>query len=252
MSRIGARKAIILAAGVGRRLGAFTQSHPKPLLPINGIPILENCLLRLAESGVDEAVMVVGHLRDQIIAFAGERYGQMRIRYVVSERYASTNNIYSLWLARADLDGDVLLLEADVFFDSSLLPALQALDADNGAAVARFDQGMNGSVVELDAHGYLMRLIEGREQGSGFDYSCVYKTVNIYRFGRDYLADEFVPALQAAIEENRTGDYYERVLKASLQRGRHKVRALDCTPMRWYEIDNLEDKRIAEGLFGAS
>ncbi len=240
---------MILAAGIGRRLGGFTDAHPKPLLEINGVPMLGNCLTRLSECGIEEVVIVVGHFREQVEAFAGNEYAGMRIRYVVSEKFRSTNNIYSLWLARQDLNEDILLVEADLFIDGALLPALQSLDADNVAAVARYARGMDGTVVELDEAGLLTRLIEGREQGLGFDYSRSYKTVNIYRFGGAYLADEFVPALERAIEEGRTGDYYELVLKDTLARGKHAVRALDCTALRWYEIDDHVDRMAAEYVF---
>lgn len=248
-NRTGARKAVILAAGVGRRLGGFTDAHPKPLLEINGVPMLGNCLRRLSECGIEEVVIVVGHFREQIEAFAGDAYAGMRIRYVVSEQFRTTNNIYSLWLARQDLNEDILLVEADLFIDGALLPALQSLEADNVAAVALFARGMDGTVVELDEGGFLTRLIEGREQGPGFDYSRSYKTVNIYRFGHAYLADEFVPALDRAVREGRTGDYYELVLKTTLARGKHAVRALDCTGLRWYEIDDHVDRMAAEYVF---
>jgi histidinol-phosphate/aromatic aminotransferase/cobyric acid decarboxylase-like protein/choline kinase len=250
--RIGARKAIILAAGAGRRLGGFTDIHPKPLLPVNGVPILGNCLKRLSECGVEEVVIVVGHFREQIEAFAGEASAGMRVRYVVSEQFRTTNNIYSLWLARHELNEDILLVEADILFDGALLPALQKADADNVAAVARFARGMDGTVVKLDDESFLTHLIEGREQGPGFDYACVYKTVNLYRLGREYLAEEFVPALEHAIQEGHTGDYYERLLKCTLARGRHRVLALDCTHMPWYEVDDHVDRAAAEyGLLSA-
>src|SRR5258706_688833 len=101
---IRAKKAIILAAGAGRRLGSFTDAHPKPLLEIKGTPILGNCLTRLKEAGVEEAVLVIGHFKDQIRAFAGANGAGLKIRYIESDRYATTNNIYSLWLARRDLN----------------------------------------------------------------------------------------------------------------------------------------------------
>ena len=246
---IRAKKAIILAAGAGRRLGSFTDTHPKPLLEINGTPILGNCLTRLKEAGVEDVVIVVGHFKDQIAAFAGADYAGLKIRYIESERYATTNNIYSLWLAREELNEDILLVEADIFFDEKLLAALQDADAENVAATALFARGMDGAVVTRDANGFVTRLIEGKEQGAGFDYSAAYKTVNIYRFGRAYLQDEFVPLMNAAIEAGRVNDYYELLLKDMLATGKHKLYALDCTDIDWYEIDDHLDRAIAEYKF---
>lgn len=246
---IRARKAVILAAGAGRRLGHFTEAHPKPLLEINGTPILGNCLTRLKEAGVEDVVLVVGHFADQIKAFAGEDYAGLRIRYIDSEKYATTNNIYSLWLAREELNDDILLVEADIFFDDKLLPALQAADADNVAAVALFARGMDGAVVTRDADGFVTHLIEGKEQGPGFDYSAAYKTVNIYRFGRAYLQDEFVPLMDEAVRAGRVNDYYELLLKDMLAKAKHKLYALDCTNIPWYEIDDHLDRAVAEYKF---
>ena len=246
---IRARKAVILAAGAGRRLGHFTEAHPKPLLEINATPILGNCLTRLKEAGVEEVVLVVGHFADQIKAFAGEDYAGLRIRYIESEKYATTNNIYSLWLAREELNDDILLVEADIFFDDKLLPALQAADADNVAAVALFARGMDGAVVTRDADGFVTQLIEGKEQGPGFDYSAAYKTVNIYRFGRAYLQEEFVPLMDEAVRAGRVNDYYELLLKDMLAKAKHKLYALDCTDILWYEIDDHLDRAVAEYKF---
>lgn len=246
---IRARKAVILAAGAGRRLGGFTQAHPKPLLDINGTPILGNCLTRLKEAGLTEAVIVVGHFADQIKAFAGEEREGLRIRYIESDKYETTNNIYSLWLAREELNEDVLLLEADIFFDEKLLPALQAVEGENVAAVALFQRGMDGAVVRLDGQGFVTELIEGKEQGPGFDYSGAFKTVNIYRFGRAYLQDEFVPLMDEAVRAGRVNDYYELLLKDMLKKGAHRLRALDCSGMTWQEIDDHLDRSLAEYKF---
>jgi histidinol-phosphate/aromatic aminotransferase/cobyric acid decarboxylase-like protein/choline kinase len=249
LTKARARKAVILAAGAGRRLGGFSETHPKPLLEINGTPILANCLARLKEAGVEEVVLVVGHFADQIKAFAGEDHSGLKIRYIESEKFATTNNIYSLWLARDELNEDILLVEADIFFDGKLLPALQDADAGNVAAVALFARGMDGAVVTRDDRGFVTKLIEGKEQGPGFDYSAAYKTVNIYRFGREYLQDEFVPLMDAAVKAGRVNDYYELLLKDMLAKGKHKLYALDCAGIDWYEIDDHLDRGIAEYKF---
>jgi histidinol-phosphate/aromatic aminotransferase/cobyric acid decarboxylase-like protein/choline kinase len=244
-------KAIILAAGAGRRLGPAGERHPKPLLKVNGIPILGNCLASLRRNGIDRVVIVVGHLKDQIIAAAEAAGAGMSLSYVVSERYATTNNIYSLWLARADLNEDILLLEGDVFFEGGLIGGLIDCASDNALAVSPFARGMDGSVVTLDGAGKITALIEGRDQGPGFDYRNVFKTVNICKLGQRYLSDEFVPALDGTIQAGQTGIYYESLFKESLRAGRHAFGAVDCRAERWYEIDDHSDLRAAEYLFAS-
>ena len=109
-------KAIILAAGMGNRLGPLTDTLPKCLVPVNGVPVLVNTLNHLADSGMSEVVIVVGYLKERIFERIGDRFRGMKVTYVESKRYATTNNIYSLWLAREHLTEDILLLDADVFF----------------------------------------------------------------------------------------------------------------------------------------
>lgn len=244
-----AQKAIILAAGAGRRLGAFTDAHPKPLLEIHGTSILGNCLTRLKQAGISDVVLVVGHFKEQIIDFCAQHGAGLRIRFVEAHDYATTNNIYSLWLARQELNEDILLLEADIFFDHQVLEALQTAPGDNVAAVARFSRGMDGAVMRGNSDGQAQALIEGREQGPGFDYEGAFKTVNIYRFGATYLREAFVPALEAAIQTGRVQDYYELLLKDMLHEGRHRLDMLDCSAMQWQEIDDPLDRAAAEYIF---
>ena len=110
------RKAIILAAGTGSRLGPFTENNPKCLALINGVPILINMLTHLSDVGVEEAVIVVGYLKEKIYDKVGNSFNGMKISYIESDLYATTNNMYSLWLAREHLTEDIVLLESDVFF----------------------------------------------------------------------------------------------------------------------------------------
>ena len=144
------RKAIILAAGSGKRLSPFTDHAPKCLAPVNGVPILVNALTHLSESGIRETVIVVGHLKEMIYDAIGDSFTGMRISYIECDRYETTNNIYSLWLAREHLTEDILLLESDVFFERLLLDRLLSCEGGNIAAVARYQSWMSGTVVSLD------------------------------------------------------------------------------------------------------
>ena len=125
------RKAVILAAGVGDRLRPFTNKLPKCLVQVAGVPILDNTLSHLAALGTEEIAIVVGHHKEVIIDRYGASYLGMSMTYVVSEEYRTTNNIYSLWLARSHLTQDVLLLEADIFFEPAVLERLLSQSSGN-------------------------------------------------------------------------------------------------------------------------
>ena len=245
------RKAVILAAGVGDRLRPLTDRLPKCLVPVNGVPILVNTLTHLADSGIKETVIVVGHLKEKILERIGGRFRGMKIIYVESERYATTNNIYSLWLAREYLDDDILLLEADVYFERELLDSLLRAGGENHAAVAHHQSWMSGTVVRLDKHDSIEAMVESRHQGPGFDYSNTFKTVNIYRLGGRFLREHFLPCLDATIALGNVHDYYEMVLNELCSQDGLTMAAVRCDAISWIEIDNQDDLTAANYLFAS-
>lgn len=116
-------RAIILAAGVGQRMVPLTQTLPKCLIPFAGQTLLRRHLGNLSALGIEEAVLVVGHLRERIVEEAGRFQGPLRIGLVENPRYAE-GSILSLWAAREALDQDVLIMDADVLYPRVLLERL--------------------------------------------------------------------------------------------------------------------------------
>ena len=245
------RKAVILAAGVGDRLRPFTDKSPKCLAKVAGVPILKNALTQLAAIGVKEVAIVVGHHKEIIIETFGAVFRGLSIDYVVSEEYATTNNIYSLWLARAHLTQDVLLIEADVFFERAVLDRLLSEGIDNLAVVSRHQSWMSGTVVSVDDRGYIGALFDAQHQDDAFDYTKTYKTANIYLFRKDFLRRYFVPQLEAYIIADDVNEYYESILVALAHRGKNNLRAVICDDLKWYEIDDESDRLAAEYMFSS-
>lgn len=117
-------KALILAAGFGKRLRPLTDTIPKPMVEVNGVPLLVNALNNLVDCKVYDIGIVVGHMADYIRERIGSEYRGAKITYFENERYLETNNVVSLYVARQFLDDDVLLLEADLFYRKNLIEAL--------------------------------------------------------------------------------------------------------------------------------
>lgn len=243
-----ASHAVILAAGQGSRLGLFTRRLPKPLLPVAGRAMIERSLECLSEAGVERATIVVGHLADRIEARLGGNYGGVALDYVRSDRYRSTNDIYSLWLAREQLSGDTLLLQPDVVYDQRVLGVLAEAPRDsNLIAVARHQAEFDGTVVSLDPDGRVAGMFYGADQDAAFDYRDKFKTMNIYLFRDRFLRESFVPALDRFVtRENRSDVCFEQVLANPVRAGDHSFHAVDCTDLPWYEVDTHEDRRAAE------
>ena len=161
-------RAVILAAGRGSRLHALTGDVAKCLVEVGGEPLLERALRALASQGVTEAIVVVGYMCDVVRERIGSRFAGMAIFYVEAPDYATTNNIRSLWDARDYLDRDVLLLEADIAFDASVIAALLA-EPGNSAAVAPYDLALSGTVVQRDRSGWVTSFTLGTDQHTHFD-----------------------------------------------------------------------------------
>jgi histidinol-phosphate/aromatic aminotransferase/cobyric acid decarboxylase-like protein/CTP:phosphocholine cytidylyltransferase-like protein len=245
------RKAVILAAGVGDRLRPFTNKFPKALVEVGGVSILDNTLTHLAACGTKEVAIVVGHHKEVILERYGSNYLGMLMAYVVSKDYETTNNIHSLWLARDHLTQDVLLLEADVFFERAVLERLLSQGATNLAVVSGHQSWMSGTVVTVDSRGRIQATIDAQHQEKGFDYSKAFKTANIYLFRRAFLSRYFLPQLQAYISSRDYDEYYESILITLGHRGKNTLIAVDCDDLKWYEIDDESDRLAAEYMFAS-
>jgi len=116
-------KAIILAAGVGKRLWPLTQHRPKCLIELGGRTLLARYLDALAWVGIRQAVVVVGYKQDMIRSAVAADSRGVDVRYLVNEHY-QRGSMSSLWLARTELDDDVMIMDADVLFDREILRRL--------------------------------------------------------------------------------------------------------------------------------
>lgn len=134
--------ALLLAAGTGSRLRPLTTNAPKYLTEVGGLPILERLVDNLRDLGIERLVVVVGHLGDRIRDFLKDKASDMQVDYIASPEYRTTNNIYSLWLARDRIREPFLLLESDLVFDASMLEDMLQPDK---IAVSRIRSWMNGT-----------------------------------------------------------------------------------------------------------
>ncbi|WP_069166173.1 aminotransferase class I/II-fold pyridoxal phosphate-dependent enzyme [Nocardia altamirensis] len=238
------QKAVILAAGVGRRLSGAV---PKALTPVNGVPIVHRALERLASVGVRETVLVVGHRADEVRAAVGVEFAGMRVSYVLADRYDTTNNAYSLWLARRHLTDDVFVLDGDVVFDAEILTRLADSPDSAASAVAAWQPGMNGAGVIAKPDGRIDRFLTAYDSNEAPHGAL--KTINVHLLRAQYLRSEFVPVLEELIDRGREDEFYESVLAVTAAKGVVEVHAVDCTDLRWCEIDDTSDLIAAEYSF---
>ena len=224
---------------MGTRLQPLTDHAPKCLTEVNGEPILGTLVRRLTEQGFRRLVVAVGYLDEHIRAYLRTHARHLDVDFVACHAYATTNNIYSLWLARERIREPFVLIESDLVFDSRLLAPLRVA---NRIAVARFEAPMTGTTVSLDASGRVVSF----HVGAGADYGDrEYKTVNIYSLSASSW-QEVVRRLDRRITQGRVHDYYEVVFAELVAEGRLPLQAVHFDDGQWHEIDTLEDLRDAE------
>ena len=243
-------QAIILAAGMGRRLGEYTKDNTKCMLPVNGVRLIDRLLVQLSKQDLNRVVIVVGYQRQNLIDYIGNRYdGQLKIEFVENPIYDKTNNIYSLALAKDKLqEDDTLLIESDLIFDDGMFSLLTKNPYPNLALVAKYETWMDGTMVRLDADNNIVNFVPK----AAFDYNetdSYYKTVNIYKFSREFSQTKYVPFLEAYSKAVGNNEYYENVLRIISFLNSHDLKALPITNEKWYEIDDKQDLDIAEALF---
>lgn len=232
------RTALLLAAGTGSRLAPLTDMSPKCLVPVNEISILERLIGSLQEHNFNRLVVVIGHEADCIRDYLGTRKGGMDITYITSPLYKTTNNIYSLWLARDVINEPFLLIESDLVFDTDMLTDMLVPDR---VAVAKIEPWMNGTTVTLNKY----MEIDAFHCGSETAECQEYKTVNIYSLSAAtwQLVKE---RLDGHVSKKMVNGYYETVFADMVEEG-----CLFFTPVffdtnSWYEIDTIADLRAAE------
>ena len=233
-------KAIVLAAGVARRLAPLTDHTHKCLLPIGGRHLLDRMLDALAAAGIDETVLVVGHCQDQVRAAAGAGRSGMRVRYVENPQYQK-GSILSLWCARETLLRDsTLVMDADVLFPAEFLTRLIACPAESALLL---DRGFTDTGEEVKLYGIGDRVIALGKKFVPERWEVVGEGIGFFKCGRAH-APEYIRLLGESIEETGGTNEYEDALHRLL--ARVPVGWVDVTGMPWTEVDFAEDLRRAE------
>ena len=242
-------QALILAAGMGNRLGKYTKDNTKCMLEINNKTLIEQAIRIIKAVGINKLILVVGYKRENLIDYLENNQFGVEIEYVVNEDYDTTNNIYSLFLAKEKLlSDDTLLIESDLIFEESVLSGLVKDDRPNLAVVDKFQSWMDGTVVSLDESDNITDFIPK----ASFDFEHIdhyFKTVNIYKFSKEFSKNVYLPFLEAYSSALGKNEYYEQVLRVIGLLEDKGVQAYRLNGEKWYEIDDLQDKDNAEVVF---
>lgn len=242
-------QAIILAAGMGRRLGELTSGNTKCMVKVNGVRLIDRMLLQLKELSLSRIIIVIGYKGDDLRKYLSENHSDLHIEYIENNIYDKTNNIYSLWLAKEKMAmEETILLESDLIFEDTVLDKIVNSEYKDCALVSKYQTWMDGTMVRIDEDNNIVNFIPKK----AFKYSDTnfyYKTVNIYKLSKDFINNHYLPFLEAYIQVLGENEYYEQVLRVITLIDNAGIKALPITGLNWYEIDDIQDLKIAETIF---
>lgn len=230
-------KAIILAAGTASRLRPLTSHTPKCLLKVGERTLLQRSMDALIKAGIREFAIVTGYLHEQIENFVKLTYGEsIGVRFIHNKDYETTNNIYSLWLARPEADGqEVLLLDSDLLYDGEILERVLANKHDDVLTLIRHDLGEEEMKVVMNADGAISEISKTCNPALAAGES-----LGIERMGKAYTTALYKELDSMMNSEHLENKFYELAFQRLIPQG-HTFSVLDVTDLFSCELDTVED-----------
>lgn len=246
-------QAIILAAGMGKRLGDLTRNNTKCMVEVNGVKLIDRMLSQLSALPLSRIIIVTGYQGDNLKKHIKSTpiYDNIEIEFIKNPIYDKTNNIYSLYLAKDLLmEDDTLLLESDLIVEDTVIKDLMNHSEQDLALVDKYQSWMDGTMLRIDEDRKILNFIP-KEAFRYEDTNIYYKTVNIYKFSKSFSINQYVPFLEAYSKVMGNNEYYEQVLRVLVLLKNSTIKALPIEGKKWYEIDDIQDLDIASTIFSA-
>ena len=247
-------QAMILAAGTGSRLRPLTNEVPKCMVKVNGVPMIERAIDALVAAGIKKLIIGLGYksevLKDFIRkTFDEKRLNGMQIEFGENPDYEKTNNIYSLYLLKDFFKADdTLLLESDLVYKPEIIKSLVENKEKNLAVVSHWEDWMDGTVTLLNDSDEITNFIVKKNQKQE-DKNSYYKTVNIYKFSKEFTNTYYLPFLETFMNVFGKNSDYETCLKFIAETDPSLLKGFKIDQSVWYEVDNADDLKVAESRF---
>ena len=240
-------KAIILAAGMASRLRPLTLTTPKSLLKVGERSLLQRSMDALIANGVTEFCIVTGYLHEMIEDFVRKQYADsIQVTFIYNKVYETTNNIYSLWLARPFAEGqEVLLLDSDLLYDPQIVTRVLATDAPNVLTLIRHELGEEEMKVVTDAQGSIKEISKTCNPADAAGES-----LGIEKMGKEYTKALYRELESMMNDEHLENVFYERAFERLIPQG-HTYQVQDVTELFSCELDTIEDFENAKAKIPA-
>ncbi|MCC2631316.1 MAG: hypothetical protein K0S20_15 [Patescibacteria group bacterium] len=237
-------KAVILAAGIGSRLRPHTDTKPKSLIEVSGVPMMERMIKAIREAGITEIIIVTGYREEYLKDFISSTFPDLSVMYVRNNEYLTTNTGYSLHLAKESIgESDFVKFDADVVFEPAILKAL--LESPRSAFTVDTNINLDAEEVKVrvDAENVVINI------GKDIDPSIAAgESIGMEKITAD-TATRLFPILKEMAEDPASHQlYYESAYDRLLEMG-EQFGIVDITGKTWVEIDTHEDLALANTLF---
>ena len=244
-------QALMLAAGMGKRLGKYTGNNTKCMVEVAGKKLIDRAIQAIEEAGIEKFILVIGYKGENLKNYVLDNYKNSKIKFefINNEQYASSNNIFSFYMAKEYLEqDDTILLESDLIYDSRIIKRVVECQDKDLAVVAKYESWMDGTVVTCDENRNITQFIEKVDMDLRLAESY-YKTVNIYKLSKEFSCSTYIPFLEAYMKAYGLNSYYETVLKVISHLSKTSLKAYFVDDLPWYEIDDVQDLDIATVMF---
>lgn len=242
-------QAVILAAGMGKRLKELTKDRTKCMVEVNGVTLIDRMLHQIESHRLSRIIIVVGYEGEKLIDYIETLHIETPIIYINNPIYDRTNNIYSLALAKEYLcSDDTLLFESDIIVEDSVINLLLDDKRETLALVDKYESWMDGTCVKLRDDDSIEAFVS-RKDFKFNETNEYFKTVNIYKFSQEFSQTHYVPFLDAYSKALGNNEYYEQVLRVITMLDEPAIRAKRLDGQLWYEIDDIQDLDIASSMF---
>lgn len=234
-------KALILAAGLGSRLSPLTDDIPKCMVKVNGVAIIDKQIQNLIENGINELYIVTGYKRNVLEMHINEKYSDLNIKIIYNDMYDSTNNMYSLNIARDYLYGqEFIMMNSDVFFEEEIIKVLIEEKYSN-LIVCQPKSYNEESMKVVVNEGIITRISKQIDKTDSYGVS-----IDIYRFGEETSRKLFDITNEYIYIKKDINSWSEVAIDDLLKISEFKT--LDMQ-YKWMEIDNIKDLMLAEKIF---
>ncbi len=243
-------KALILAAGFGNRMSPLTNNKHKTLLEIDGEPIMDRIINSLLINSVNEILVVTGYRSEELISHLENTFPNVIFEFVHNERFRETNNIFSLSLAfeQKIIDDDILLIESDLIYTTEVISKAINSSYDNVALVSPYAIGLDGTVVQVQ-NNQITNIFPPHLQDENFNLFDKFKTLNIYKFSKEFCNNEFKKLLTYYANVIDDNCYYELILGILIYMQKRTIYCEIIENDKWVEVDDPNDMMGAEFVF---